>query len=305
MLNNLFKIQDSELRSMKRYKFIFLFIIVSSSLSIFSGCKTNSKAPVVSANAKRYELSGKIVSFDKKQHTVTIDHQAIPNYMDAMTMPFSLYDDYVYEDLKPGAEIKATLIVDGNRSWIENPAVTTAVNNSISATVISGINPGTGKTPPDVTLINQNGKKISFKQYKGKQVLLTFIYTRCPLPDFCPLMSRNFSEIYKELQRKSNNNVHLLSITIDPKYDTPEVLRKYSELYTGTKDPSAFNQWEFATGDPEEIKKTAKFFGLDYWPDKDQISHSLKTALIGVDGKVVKVYPSNRWKPAEILADIE
>lgn len=262
------------------------------------------KKPQSSAEAKKYELKGKVVSADKANHKVTIAHEAIGDYMEAMTMPFTLLDDWVYGDLTPGAQIQATLVVDQGMSWLENPVVTKVVDPTLARSEETGVEPQPGAETPDFTLLNQDGKKISFKQYRGNKLLLTFIYTRCPLPDYCPLMSENFGKINQAIQQneKLKAKTHLLSITVDPAYDNPKVLREYGARYVGKPD---FSRWEFATGTPDEIKQVAEFFGLQYWQEKDQIIHGLRTALIGADGKVVKVYRGNEWKPEEVVKDLE
>jgi protein SCO1/2 len=269
-------------------------------------CK--SKPPEASANAQRYEIKGKVVSADRANHQVTIDHEAIPGYMEAMTMTFSLSDDWVYSELTPGTLIQATLIVDGGKSWLENPIITKISDPSlVGKSEESGVEPAAGTEVPDFSMINQDGKKISLKQYRDRALLLTFIYTRCPLPDYCPLMSQNFSQISQELQKNPGlkDKVRLLSMSVDPDYDKPKVLREYGAKYLGSNNPQAFKQWEFASGTPEQVKNVAQFFGLNYWPEKDQIIHGLRTAIISPDGKVVKVYRGNQWKPEEVMKELE
>jgi protein SCO1/2 len=268
----------------------------------------NSKPPEASANAQRYEIKGKVVSADRANHQVTVDHEAIPGYMEAMTMTLTLSDDWVYGELTPGALIQATLIVDQGKSWLENPVITKISDPSlVGKSEESGVEPAAGTEVPDFSLINQDGKKISLKQYRDRALLLTFIYTRCPLPDYCPLMSQNFSQISQELQKKPGlkDRVRLLSISVDPDYDKPKVLREYGAKYVGSDSPQAFKQWEFASGSPEQVKNIAQFFGLNYWPEKDQIIHGLRTAIISPDGKVVKVYRGNQWKPEDVLKELE
>ncbi|MCI0663731.1 MAG: SCO family protein [Acidobacteria bacterium] len=264
----------------------------------------SSGPPSASASAKRYELKGKVVSADRGSRQVTIDHEAIPEYMDKMTMPFTLTksDDWLFDLLKPGAQIQATLIVDGGKSWLESPVVTTITDSNLARSEETGIEPAAGTKTPDFKLINQDGKKISLKQYNGRALILTFIYTRCPLPDYCPLMSQNFVQIKQELQKNPalKEKTHLLSISIDPENDKPKVLREYGARYTDT-----FSQWEFASGSEAEIKEVAKFFGLNFWTESDQIIHGLRTAIIAPDGKVFKVYRENDWKPEQLLKDLE
>jgi protein SCO1/2 len=275
-----------------------------------SACSSTTKTPEASSAAQKYELKGKVVSVDKANHKVTIAHEEIKGYMDAMTMPFTLLDDWVYPELKPGSQIQATLVVDQGRSWLENPVVSNVVDpNLVGKAEESGVEPAAGTEAPDFALINQDGKKISFKQYRGKALVMTFIYTRCPLPDYCPLMTNNFVTINRELQNKPalRDKTHLLSVTVDPDYDKPNVLREYGARFAGL-DNDGFKRWEFATGAPEQIKSVAQFFGLNYWKDdkdKNQVIHGLRTVIIAPDGKVAKVYRGNDWKPEYVLTDLE
>ena len=254
---------------------------------------------------QRYDLRGKVVAVDANAGTVTVAHQSIPGYMGAMTMSFIVKDQWAFKVLKPGQTVSASLVIEGDHSWLEGLVVTEEGkpgNDSLAP-------PGSARTPlgrevPDFALINQDGKRIHLHQYHGKALLLTFIYTRCPLPDYCPLMSKNFAQIAEQVRRdpKLSASTHLLSISIDPEFDTPAVLRAYGRNYERNLHP--FDLWEFATGTPEQVRKVAEFFGLRYWTDSGQIVHSLVTALIGPDGKVVQVYRGNDWQPAQVASDL-
>lgn len=136
---------------------------------------------------------------------------------------------------------------------------------------------------------------------------MTFIYTHCPLPDFCPKMTGNFAEIHRTLQQQPEvyEKTHLLSISFDYAYDTPEVLHAYGAAFTGSNSPETFAHWEFATGSAQEVRAVTQFFGLAYVPETNQIIHSLRTAVIAPDGKVFRVYTGNLWTPADILQDVE
>jgi protein SCO1/2 len=286
---------------------IFVLIVSACSSGRMSSSPPTSNNPEASSSAQRYEVKGKVVSVDQANHKVTIDHEEIKGYMEAMTMPFTLLEDWVYPELKPGALIQATLVVDQGRSWLENPVVSNVVDpNLVSKTEDSGVEPAAGTETPDFALVNQDGNKISFKQYRGKALVMTFIYTRCPLPDYCPLMTNNFVEVNRELQGKPalRDKTRLLSVTVDPDYDKPKVLRDYGARFAGS-DNEGFKRWEFATGSPNQIKSVAQFFGLNYWQEKDQIIHGLRTAIITPDGKVAKVYRGNDWKPEDVLRDLE
>src|SRR5262245_49669705 len=220
------------------YSFLIIGLIVSACSSKRSESTSTSTPIVASSSAKRYEVKGKVVSVDKANRKVTIAHEEIKGYMEAMTMPFTLFNEDVYSELKPGSQVLATLVVDQGRSWLEDPVISNVVDpNLVSKTEDSGVEPSAGTETPDFALVNQDGKKIGFKQYRGKALILTFIYTRCPLPDYCPLMTKNFSDINRELQGKPalRDKTHLLSITVDPDYDKAKVLRDYGARFAASR----------------------------------------------------------------------
>jgi protein SCO1/2 len=278
-----------------------LLLIIS-----FAACQPSAKQQSQTSQAKHYDLSGKVVSVDKAKKEVTIAHEEIAGYMPAMTMPFPLKDEWAFDVLAPGNKVGAKLVVDTNSYWLESIVISAGANDTISPPE-ERKEASVGQTAPDFKLVNQDGKNISFNQYRGKALLLTFIYTRCPIPEYCTLMSTNFNEINKTLQQNPalQARTHLLSITIDPAYDTPKVMRSYGASHTGNYGQEKFERWEFVTGKPDEIKRVAEFFGLSYFEEKDQITHSLRTAIIAPDGKVYKVYPDNQWKPSELIKDVQ
>lgn len=255
-----------------------------------------------SGNVQRYDLKGKVVSVDKRGSTVTIAHQAIPGYMEAMTMTFMLDDQRLLNEMAEGDRIQATLAVGGLRARLEDIIVTReAVDPSNIGKATSAIEPAIGDAVPDFAFLNQDGKRAGFKKYRGRVVVVTFIYTRCPLPDYCPLMTENFTQIQNAL--KSDPQLYakteLLSITVDPGYDSPKVLRDYAAAHSVD-----LHQWDFAGGSKDEVKAIGTWFGLQYWPDGGQIVHSLRTAIIDSDGKLAKLYRGNEWTPAEIVAEL-
>ncbi len=255
---------------------------------------------------QRFEVQGKVVAVDKRGGMVILAHEAIQGYMGAMTMGFVLKDQWAFDVLKEGQTVRATLVVQGENAWLEGIVITAkAVSVDTTRAPAEAVHPPPpGAEVPDFPLINQDGKRIHLHQYRGKALLLTFIYTRCPLPDYCPLLSRNFAKILEQLRSDPSlaASTHLLSISIDPEYDTPAVLRRYGLDCAGKSSP--FERWEFASGSPEQVRKVAEFFGLSYWSERGQIVHALVTALIGPDGKVRKIYPGNQWQPADVLTDL-
>jgi protein SCO1 len=258
------------------------------------------------APERRFDLTGKVVSVDTSQRQVTLAHEAIKGYMDAMTMPFQLKDEWALSVLAPGQTVRATLVVQEDRSWIEGLTISKAESNADSIGDTSALNPvpKPGTEVPDFSLLNQDNKPIHLVQYRGQNLLLTFIYTRCPLPDYCPRTSSNFAAVYNSLRSSppSGRKTHLLTVSFDTENDTPSVLREYAARYM---HPAAFDQWEFATGSPDEIKSITGFFGLSYWRESGQIAHFLVTALVGPDGKITSIHTGNQWTPRQILAELE
>jgi protein SCO1/2 len=258
-----------------------------------------------SSNEKRFELKGKVLAVEPDKHLVTIAHEDIKDYMPGMTMPFTDPDDADFQFLAAGDEIAAILVVDGSHSWLENVQIT---KESVDTSATTGIvEAKEGDDVPDYGLVNQDGKDIRIHNYRGKALLLTFIYTRCPLPEYCTLMSNNFAAIDRQLQQQPElyQKTHLLSISIDPEYDTPKVLRSYGAAHTERYSDETFSHWEFASGTKDQVKGIAQYFGLRYFNENDQITHGLRTVIIGPDGKVVTVYRGNDWKPDEVLKELQ
>jgi protein SCO1/2 len=287
---------SNALRQRRKHFILLLCFLLAS-------CKSQPAPP----QGKRYELKGTVVSVDKPDQSATISHEEIKDYMEAMTMPYKLKDAWPLDVMKPGDQIQATLVVTDDSAWLEDVVVAQKSAAPAGApTVEDSASPRVGEIVPDFHLVNQDGKPARLADYRGKALLITFIYTRCPLPQYCTLMSNNFAAIERELQKDPAlyKQTHLVSISFDPEYDTPKVLRSYGAAHTGNYDKETFSHWEFATGDALEVKKMAQFFGFTYVPEKDQIVHSLQTALIAPDGKLAKLYSGNEWKPSDVLRDI-
>jgi len=254
---------------------------------------------------KRYPLDGRVVAVDASQRQLTVAHHDVPGLMKGMTMPFTVSskDTWIFQAIAPGDQVHATLVL-GNDAELEDVSFSKVSNSSVDGTSQLHI-PQPGDDVPDITLVNQNGDRISLRQFRGKPLLLTFIYTHCPFPDYCLRMSANFAKVLRQLQKNPVvfNQAQLLSISIDPENDKPAVLRTYGESYVGRTDPE-FVHWQFASGSPDEVRKAADFFGLAYNQKDGQIVHGLQTILIGKDGKVIKVYSGNDWKPEDVAADL-
>lgn len=255
-----------------------------------------------SGNEMRYDFKGKVVAVEPENHSVTVAHEDIKDYMPAMTMPFAVRNESDLQILAKDDEITATLVVDGSHSWLEDLIITR--QSASTAAAMPGVTIAKeGDEVPNFTLRNQDNREIQMQKYRGRTLLLTFIYTRCPVPDYCTLMSNNFAQIDRALSQDANlyQKTHLLSVSIDPSYDTPQVLRSYGAAHTERYQNETFAHWEFAGGTVEQVKTIAEYFGLTYYPDKDQIIHGLRTVIIKPDGKIAKIYTGNDWKPEEVI----
>ncbi|MDQ3321095.1 MAG: SCO family protein [Acidobacteriota bacterium] len=289
-----------------RYLILILFSVL-----LFSACgKSPSPKRIASPDAKLYALKGKIVSVDKAKKEIVVAHEKIPGFMEAMTMPFPVNDDYILDDLTKDADLSADLVVDTDGYWLENFAVSAAPNANQPALPVNENFAQVGREISDFSLLNQDGKRITLKDFRGKSLAITFIYSRCPLPEYCILMSENFSDTARRLQNSPElkDKIRLLSISFDPATDTPQKLKEYGLGYLGKNAAPDFTVWQLATGTDAEVKNVANYFGLQYETDaanKTLINHSLVTFVIAPDGKVSKVFPGNDWTPDDLLRELE
>jgi protein SCO1 len=277
-----------------------------------SGCRGTAKAPAVSKSApQQYSVRGTVLSTDPSTGEVALKHDAIVGLMPAMTMPYRLDNTSILSELHPGDLITATLLADHDAVGPTNLRLTNIVVIAQARpdykSVVDYHVPTKGDDIPNFTLLNQSNRSIDLKQFRGKVVVMTFIYTRCPLSDYCPHISRNFATIDKTLQSDPTlyKDTHLLSVSFDPTYDTPKVLRSYGAAYTGNYVNETFKHWEFAAPSVAELPKMEQFFDVGVTPGENgTLQHSLCTVVIGKDGKILAFYPTNDWTPAEVLADI-
>jgi len=263
-----------------------------------------------SAEDKVYHLRGKVVSTDAAQGEVTLNHEAIPGFMEAMTMPYKLKDGSILGELHPGDTITADVLVspDPNVDYLVDHIVVVAQARPDTKPPISYHVPAPGDAVPDFKLRNQDGHPIHLGQFRGKSLVVTFIYTRCLSPEFCPRVTRNFATLEKLLSASPAlyGKTHLLSVSFDPEHDTPERLRAYGAGYIGSDAKNAFAHWEFAAPEKSLLAEMARFFDLGMTSDADStITHTLSTTLIGPDGKVVRFYAGNEWTPEQLLADMK
>jgi protein SCO1 len=289
-----------------KYFIAVIFLLIS----LFAACKKPETAQIASADAKRYPLKGKIVAVDLAKKKAAIAHDEIPSYMDAMTMDFPVRNADILQTMTKDSEIRAELVVDRGDYWLENIVLTAAPNPNQPAPPVDDRFAQIDKEVPAFSLTNQDGRKISTNDFRGKALAITFIYSRCPLPNYCILMSKNFSDLALKLQNDAalKDKIRLLSISFDPATDTPETLKKYGLGYLGKDAKYDFTIWQLATGKDEEVRKIADFFGLRYEideNDKTQFNHSLRTIVITPDGKVKKVFSGSDWTNDELLRELQ
>ncbi len=287
-----------------------LFLL--SLLALLIGCHSGPPTSTSSTPQKTFTIRGKVISTDATH--VTLDGEDVPGFMEPMVMAYKLKDPSVVSELHPGDRITARILADPDPAdhdnytniQLDNIVVIAQARPDIKPAVSYHV-PTPGDPVPDFKLLNQSDRTIHLDQFKGKVVLMTFIYTRCQLADFCPRMSRNFADIDKALAADPAlyNQTHLLSVSFDPAYDTPKVLRSYGGAYTGNYTNEKFLHWDFAAPTDKDLPAVTQFFNVGVTPgDNKSLTHSLSTILIGKDGKVIAWYPTNDWDPKDVLAAI-
>ena len=263
------------------------------------------------SDQRRFTLTGQIESLDPPIKNLVVKHDEIKGFMPAMTMPYEVRETKALDGLAPGDLITATLIVETTGAYLTEIKKTGSAPlekkppEAPAPTASSGfelLKPG--EAVPDNAFVDQDGKKRAFSDFKGAPVIMTFIYTKCPLPTFCPLMDRHFAAMQKPLKADpALANVRLVSVSFDPATDTPAVMKAHAK-----KLEADFTRWTFLTGDRDEVDKFAARFGVSVGralSDARDITHNLRTAIIDTDGKVVKVYTGNEWTPEQVLKDLK
>jgi protein SCO1/2 len=282
-------------------------------VGVVVGCHAGPKSGTITAKTavySVYKMRGKVMSTNSATGEATINHQAIPGFMDAMTMPYKLKDPSILSELHPGDTITADVLVsqDPNADvLLDHIVVIAQAKPDYKPTVFYHV-PAPGDAVPDFKLRNQDGRAIHLGQFRGKALLITFIYTRCPSANFCPLVTRNFAQIDRRLAADPafSGKTHLLCVSFDPEHDTPQRLRAYGAQYIGSDAKTAFAHWDFAVPTKLELLEMAKYFDLGITPGpEDTITHTLSTTLIDPRGKVVQFYPGNEWTPDQVIADVK
>lgn len=240
---------------------------------------------------------------------IELDAAAIPGFMDAMTMPYKAKDPAALKLVHQGDRITATLDVDGNGSALDNVKITDATKEIRDPTPQSLMKPlVAGEAVPDFAFLDQDKKTIHLSDFRGKLLMVTFVYTHCPLSDYCPRMSHNFADMDKALAANPAlyDRTHLLTISFDPARDTPAALRSYGGAYTGKYTNETFDHWTFAAPPQAELAPLLEFFDVGSTPSPGgTLTHTLSTIMIGPNGRILKWYGGNDWAPATVLSDID
>jgi protein SCO1/2 len=265
---------------------------------------------VTASSVQRYDVTGLVLTVDAPNRTVLVSHDRIPGYMDAMTMPYRVGNPRELQNLKPGEKIEFTLVVSKTASYISNVHVLEydsmerdPVQNRRLALLDEAMRAkaglpsalSTGQTVSDFSLIDQTNHNVALSDFKGKVVAVTFIYTRCPLPDYCLRLSNNFARLQKRFGDRMGRDLVLLSISFDPEHDQPEVLREYAEHFKANVEG-----WHFLTGTLSSVKQVSGMFGVNFWPDEGLLTHSLRTAVIDRDGKLVANVEGNQFTAVQL-----
>lgn len=293
-------------------RWFFIFILGLTVLAVSCATKNPVLPPPVPAAAPTqqvFQVKGTIIELLPAEKSVRIQHEAIPGYMPAMTMPFDVKDTNELAGLEAGDGISFRLTVTEKEGWIDQlKKISAPRTNTLPTTgpfrFVRDVEPlNVGDPLPDYRFTNHLGQPMNLGQFRGQALAFTFIFTRCPYPNFCPLMSNNFREVQDLLLKTPNapTNWHLFTISFDPDWDTPARLKAYAE---GMRhDP---RHWSFLTGDLVDITAIAEQVGEVFTRDADGpgISHNLRTVVVDARGRVQNIIPENKWKPAELVAEI-
>lgn len=251
----------------------------------------------------RYPVTGIILQVDLPNRKFVASCGAIPGYMEAMAMPYSVLDRRELADLKAGAYVDFTLVVEKERSYVERirihryeaserePLLARRLQllEAPRATVKAG------DAVPDFALMDQTGRRVTLSQWAGKVVAVTFIYTSCPLPDYCFRLSNNFSQLNQRFAGRMGRDLVLLSITFDPVRDQPKVLAKYASTFQA--DPET---WRFLTGPLDKVKAVTRQFGLNYWPEEGYVTHTMHTLVIDRQGRLAADFEGNQFTARQL-----
>jgi protein SCO1/2 len=233
--------------------------------------------------ARSFSVDGVVVAVDPTARTMLVAHRPIGKYMPAMTMPFRVGKSSELEGLYPGARVHFELVVDKQQSFARRVVKT---GDGEIAPPKEKLRPGDAVADFDLT--DQAGRRVRLSDFRGRVVAINFIYTRCPLPDVCPRLSANFATLQKRFAERMGIDLMLLSVTVDPEYDTPAVLAEYAKRW-GARERG----WRFLTGD---VGRVAAQLGEVYWTDEGSIGHNSVTSIVGRDGRLAAAVDGSNWR---------
>jgi protein SCO1/2 len=259
----------------------------------------------LSSAAQRYAVTGIVLKVDRPHRTFVASCAAIPGYMEAMSMQYSVRSDRELANLQPGASVEFTLVVEKSDSFVEGikPHRFEGMEQEqlrarrLQLLESPGASLHTGQAVEDFALTDQTGQRVALSQLAGKVVAVTFIYTSCPLPNYCFRLSNNFGRVAKRFAGSMGRDLALLSISFDPVHDQPKVLAQYAATWNA--DPKS---WHFLTGSLPEVKAVCRKLGVNFWQDEGQFTHSLHTLVIDRQGKLAADFEGNEFT-AEQLGD--
>lgn len=280
---------------------------------LLAGCGADSpaKKPDAAPVLQTFQVRGVVKELKPDDHTVVISHEEIPDYMPAMVMPFTVKGTNELQGLAAGDTVAFRLIVSADDGWIEQvkklkPSHATNTANALppALRVVRDVTPlQEGDLLPDYTFTNELAQAVSLRQFQGQALAITFIFTRCPFPTFCPKMSLNFIETQNKLKALTNAlaNWRLLTLSFDPEYDTPAVLKEYAARYGA--DPA---RWSFLTGATADTAAISEQFGVMFWRENpaEPINHNLRTVVVDTQGRVQKIIANNNWTADELVAEL-
>ena len=257
------------------------------------------------AGARAFAAKGVVQEVRSDMQTVVIKHGAISNYMGAMTMPFKVRDSKELADLRAGDEVSFRLHVTDTESWVgqivKTGTTSPPAKMSVDYKPATPVNAMSGHPLLYYKFTNELGRAVSLNDFHGQALAITFFYTRCPLPDYCPRLSKNFQEASQKLASMTNGpaNTHFISISFDPEFDTPAMLKAYGESYHYD-----LNRWSFLTGPPDKIAELAKACGVEYTPDAGTINHNFRTLIIDAAGHLQMIFPTTGDLSDQIVAEM-
>jgi protein SCO1/2 len=270
-----------------------LVFLASLAIGLLVGCREAPVSPQVEPTSAptTYSVTGVIKALKPAEKIIIIKHDEITNFMVAMTMPFSVLDSNLLIGLSAGDQVTFELCVTADTSWIQDLTkigATTAPPPSAPSRPALPTTLTNSHPLLDYKFTNEFGQLVSFNDFKGRALAFTFFFTRCPLPEYCPRLMKNFVQASEKLRAHpaAPTNWHFLAITFDPKFDTPAVLRNYAQHYQ-----SDSNHWSFLTGDPERIAALAHFSGVTYEPDGVFFNHNFRTLVVDAAGQLQMSFP--------------